>query len=218
MPVQRQATPGPSRYNPYHDASIGYPGKLSPGLLLAQPWPELVPEPQQAAPRRRGRPPINRANRPNRAEKVYQSIITVIYDQSRAPEIFHHLEDNSNSDMMAKAVANTILIKEYATMQEFRAYYTIGYRLDVALENEPINQNPFPSWTTIRVQYNLSRRQIAIGRRIYQLFRLWPDALERIKGLQIVDIEKLTDEEYQINVIRLVMSEPANQYQPLPML
>jgi hypothetical protein len=221
MPIYRQATPGPSRNaHPYaREEAIGYPRHLSPQAMILQAWPDQDQEPEEPARiQRRGRPSRNNATREQRTQKVYRQIREAIHDQYVIPEIYHDLERHNNPDMMMRAVANITIAKETAIIQEFRAYYTIGYGLDIALENQSPSDETFPTWTEIGVQYSLTSRQIKIGRRIYQLFRLWPDALDRIRGIQVIDIEKMTDEEYQGNVLRLIMSEPANQYSAVPMI
>lgn len=218
MPIIRQATPGPSRRNnPYYDTYIGYPSHLSPRNepQLLQPYPDQqVPENPPPPPRRKGRPPIRRVNRTEKIEITYQHIMQAIEQKHLEPAKLHQgLEDHNNEEMIILAADNLIQMARMTAIQEIKNLYLLGYGLDIKIENElPFG---FISWTDIGRRLQIKDRHIRLGRRIYQMFRLWPEAMDQLNQVTISDLEYLTNEEAQLLTLRLIMAQPADQENPL---
>ena len=209
MPPQRLNEAGPSRKikpssRQCMDEQIGYPSELSPELLLTQPWPEpeINNEPITPLPPKRGRRAVHRNVLV--VQQIHDAIATAINSQDNAIALFDQLTTYSTDHMIVLAKANITRNKQLAVVYDLYAHYYIGYGLDLKMDQELLKTEVPPTWSTIGHQYQLTKRQVKLARRVYQLFRLWPDAIGRIKGVTLKDIEKINDEEYQSTVLKLV--------------
>lgn len=123
------------------------------------------------------------------------------------------LEDHNNEEMIILAADNLIQMARMTAIQEIKNLYLLGYGLDIKIENElPFG---FISWTDIGRRLQIKDRHIRLGRRIYQMFRLWPEAMDQLNQVTISDLEYLTNEEAQLLTLRLIMAQPADQENPL---
>ena len=205
MPVQRIHTPGPNRMEPY----------MSP-LLLDQVAPERPISPENPPPRRRtrGRPAGRRADRTQKIEELYQHISEAIEAKHLTPPSLHkHLSNHDNETMIVMAAENLNIMQQMAMIQEVRNLFTVGYGLDIKMENElPYGHI---SWSDIGERLQVNKRHIRLGQRIFQLFRYWPEAIYHLNNVHVSNIDKLTDEETQVLTLRLMMSQPTDQEHPL---
>ena len=78
---------------------------------------------------------------------------------------------------------------------------------------DTISKQPeeYINWMDLSQQYNLNKKTITITRRTYNLFKLWPKALQHIKKLSPRDIYKLDANQTLSLFLRLVLEvEEAN--------
>src|SRR4051812_45246900 len=84
--------------------------------------------------------------------------------------------------------------------------FTIGYGLDIKMENElPYGHI---SWSDIRERLQVNKRHIRLGHRIFQLFQYWPEAIYHLNNIHVSDIDKLTDKKTQVLTLQLMISQP----------
>ena len=73
----------------------------------------------------------------------------------------------------------------------------------------------YTNWMDLGRQYNLNKKTITIARRTYDLFKLWPKALQYIKELSPGDIYKLDANQTSSLFLRLVLEfEETNSDKP----
>jgi hypothetical protein len=115
--------------------------------------------------------------------------------------------------MITCAADNLINMNRMVAVQEVKTLFILGYGLDIKMENEL--PHGYISWTDIGERLHLTARHIKLGRRVYQMFKLWLDAVDHLNQVSMADIDNLTEEETQVLILRLIMSQPTDQNYPL---
>ena len=212
---------------------IGYPTHLEQPLLLTQPYtpdnpvdqevPELdlpIPEP----PRRRGRPariqiPLDNDDGPlvdlaenKRYNKVYRATratILKINGESSPITLFKDLDDEHYVNQIDFTQCNVRTSRIIQARETICHNFDIGKALDQAIEQEfQYYPDLYNSWTIIGRTYQLTPHQVKLARRSYELFKLWPEAIDFITDMTVTDLGRLTTEECQALTLRLIMEMP----------
>ena len=182
---------------------------------------QVKPEEGTTSRRRPGRPTRNTepylANKKRAYWKVYHEIETAIShhrDNTQPLNIFENLKDETPEDAVDYAQRNLKIIEEQYHQCQLQNYFTMGEALHSAMVNQ-MTEHPDDVTNPAEVGTYLGINNPVIVRRVYELFKLWPQAIGHIRKLKVSDINKLDTEQLSSVQLKLQLEFASENSEPL---